>query len=221
MSKKQCIIFGTNSFAKMIRHCAEKYCDMEFVAYTVDRQYIEQTTFDDLPVVAFEDIGEYYPKERYSILMGLGYSKMNELRRKKFIQIKEKGYYIENFVHPKTIKDDTFKMGEGNIIFEAVVLGYNAKIGNGNIIWNGSNISHESIVGDFNHFSGGTMLGGKTVIKNNCFFGMGSVIRGDRIIEDYTLVGAGCFINKNTKPYGVYVPARSVCLEDKKSTDLM
>lgn len=221
MGKKKCIIFGVNSFAKMVKHCAEKYCDMEFVAYAVDAKYKKEDEFDNLPVVAFDNIEEIYPPEEYNFMLGLGYSKMNELRKQKFMEIKEKGYYIESFVHPKVIKDDTFVMGEGNVIFEAVVLGYEAKIGNGNIIWNGSNISHESIVGDFNHFSGGTMLGGKTVIKNNCFFGMGSVIRGDRVIEDYTLVGAGCFINKNTKPYDVYVPARTVCLEGKKSIDLM
>ena len=50
---------------------------------------------------------------------------------------------------------------------------------------------------------------------------MNSVIRGPKIVEDYTLVGAGCYINNDTKAYGVYVPARSICLENKKSTDMM
>ena len=109
----------------------------------------------------------------------------------------------------------------GNIIFEGAVLGYNVKLGNGNIIWNGCNISHESVIGDFNHFSAGTTLGGKTVVENNCFFGMNSVIRGPKTVADYTLVGAGCYISDNTEPYGVYVPARSVHLENKKSTDMM
>ena len=77
------------------------------------------------------------------------------------------------------------------------------------------------LIGDFNHFSAGTTLGGKTVVENNCFFGMNSVIRGPKTVADYTLVGAGCYISDNTEPYGVYVPARSVHLENKKSTDMM
>ena len=220
MSDK-CVMFGLTDFAKMVRHCVEKFTNKRIVAYIVDERYKTEEFFDGLPVVAFEHVQELYPADEYSFFIGLGYSKMNNVRKQKFYEVKQMGYKIESFVHPQAVRDDTFELGEGNIIFENVVLGYNAKIGNGNIIWNSCNISHESIVGDFNHFSGSTTLGGKTVIKNNCFFGMGSIIRGDRVIEDYTLVGAGCFINKNTKPYGVYVPARIVCLEDKVSTDMM
>ena len=221
MKKEKCVVFGLTTFAQMIRHLTEKFYDVEIVAYTVDRKYKQEENFDGLPVVAFEDLEQKFPNSEYSVLIGLGYSHMNDIRKQKFEEIKAKGYEVENFVHPKVVMDDTFEMGEGNIIFESVVLGYQAKIGNGNIIWNGTHISHESVVGDFNHFSGGTMLGGKTTIKNNCFFGMGSILRGDRIIEDYTLVGAGCYVGNNTKPYGVYVPARTVCLENKKSTDMI
>lgn len=221
MKKMKCVIFGLTTFAQMIRHLEEKFYDVEVVAYTVDGKYKTEDVFDGLPVVAFEELEQLYPNTEYSVLIGLGYSHMNNIRKQKFEEIKSKGYTIESFVHPQVIRDDTFQMGEGNIIFENVVLGYKAKIGNGNILWNGTHISHESIVGDFNHFSGGTMLGGKTMIKNNCFFGMGSILCGNRVIEDYTLVGAGCYVGQNTKPYGVYVPARTVCLENKKSTDMM
>ena len=40
-------------------------------------------------------------------------------------------------------------------------------------------------------------------------------------IADYTLVGAAAYVKKDTKPYSVVVPARSVELEHKMSTDLM
>lgn len=221
MKKTKCVIFGLTSFAQMLRHLEEKFYDVEVVAYTVDGKYKQEDVFDGLPVVAFEDLEKNYPNNEYSVLIGLGYNHMNNIRKQKFEEVKNKGYEIESFVHPQVIRNSTIEMGEGNIIFEGAILGYEVKMGNGNIIWNGVNISHESIIGDFNHFSAGTTLGGKTTVKNNCFFGMSSILRGNRIIEDYTLVGAGCYINNNTKPYGVYVPARSVCLENKKSIDMM
>lgn len=220
MPKKKCVMFGVTSFAKMVRYYIEKYNDIDVVAYTVDAKYKQEDQFDGLPVVPFEDIESIYPVDQYSMLMGLGYSKMNDIRKQKFIEIKQLGYKIESFVHPSVIQD-IGEIGEGNIIFEGAVLGYNVKLGNGNIIWNGCNISHESIIGDFNHFSAGTTLGGKTVVGNNCFFGMNSLIRGPKVVADYTLVGAGCYVSNDTKPYGVYVPARSICLENKKSTDMM
>ena len=221
MKKSKCVIFGVTPFTQMIRHLEEEFYDVEIVAYTVDRKYKQEDDFDGLPVVAFEDMDQKYPKEKYSVLIGLGYSHMNDIRKEKFAQIKGKGYRIESFVHPRAIRDDTFEMGEGNIILEGAVLGYKVKVGNGNIIWNGCNISHEDDIGDFNYFSPGVTLGGRIVVKNNCFFGMNSVARGARVIENYTLIGAGCYMNNNTKSYGVYVPARAVCLEDKKSIDMI
>ena len=220
MNKRKCIMFGLTTFAEMVRYYVEKYTDIEVIAYTVDAKYKKENIYDGLPVVAFEDMDGIYPSDESLVIIGLGYSKMNDLRKQKFIQVKEKGYKIEGFIHPSVIQD-IGERGEGNIIFEGAVLGYNVKLGDGNIIWNGCNISHESVIGDFNHFSAGTTLGGKTIVKNNCFFGMNSVIRGPKIVEDYTLVGAGCYINNDTKAYGVYVPARSICLENKKSTDMM
>ena len=38
-------------------------------------------------------------------------------------------------------------------------------------------------------------------------------------LADYTLVGAGANVMKDTNPYDVVVPARSVILDVKKSTD--
>ena len=221
MKKKKCIIFGLTIFTQMLRHLEEEFYDVEIVAYTVDRKYKQEDVFDGLPVVAFEDLAQNYPNSEYSVLIGLGYSHMNNIRKQKFEEVKSKGYKIESFVHPQVIRDNTFEMGEGNIILEGAILGYKVKIGNGNIIWNGCNISHESIIEDFSYFSPGSTLGGKTIVKNNCFLGMNSVVRGSRVISEYTLIGAGCYVNNGTKPYGVYVPARSVCLENKKSTDMM
>ena len=220
MSNKQCIIFGTTSFAKMLRHYVEKFTDMKIIAYAIDKAYKDGEFYDELPVVEFEKIEKFYPANEYSFLIALGYSKMNDMRKKKFYEIKEKGYMLENFIHPSVVSDYA-EMGEGNIIFENVTLAYNVEIGNGNIIWNGCQISHECIVGDFNFFSGNALIAGQTIVKDNCFFGINSAVRGGNTIEDYTLVGAGCYLNNGSKPYGVYVPARSICLENKKSTDML
>ena len=63
------------------------------------------------------------------------------------------------------------------------------------------------------------IIEGKTIVKNNCFLGIQSAVRGNRILEDYTLIGAGAYMNHSTQKEGVYVPARTVRLENKKSKD--
>lgn len=220
INEKKCIIFGVTPFAKMIRHYVEKYSDIKIVAYTVDRAYKSEDTFDTLPLVEFERVEQEYSTEEYSFLLALGYKGMNELRKQKYQAVKEKGYKLENFIHPSVVKD-YLEIGEGNIILENVTLAYGVKIGNANIIWNGCQISHESIIGDFNFFSVSSLIAGKTVVKNNCFLGVNSAVHGARTLEDYTLIGAGCYMNSSSKAYGVYVPARSICLENKISTNML
>lgn len=218
--KKNSIIFGVTPFAKMIRYYIEKYSDIEVVAYTVNASYKNINIFDQLPVVAFEEIEKQYPSDKYSFILAIGYTCMNNIRKQKYQEIKAKGYELENFIHPSAIKEHT-EIGEGNIVLENVTLAYDVKIGNCNIIWNGCQISHESVIGDFNFFSVSSLVAGKTIVKNNCFLGVNSAVRGARVLEDYTLIGAGCYMNYNSKKYGVYVPARSEYLDSKKSINML
>ena len=220
MKRKKCIIFGMTIFTKMLRFYIDTYSDMEVVAYAVDEKYKEVDIWDDLPAVAFEKLRIEYPADQHVLVIGTGYSQMNNLRKQKYEEGKSMGYSIEGFIHPSVVQH-LVKCGEGNIVLEGAILGYKVKLGNCNIIWNGCNISHESEIGDFNYFSPGVTTGGKTLVKNNCFFGMNATIRGARTIENYTLLGAGCYMNDDTEEYGVYVPARSICLNNKKSTDML
>lgn len=220
MKKRKSIIFGMTPFAKMIRYYIEKYSEIEIVAYTVDAFYKDTDTFDNLPVAAFEEVENQYPSDQYSFILAVGYTHMNSIRKQKYQEIKAKGYRLDNFIHPSVVKEN-IEIGEGNIILENVTLAYDVKIGNCNIIWNGCQISHESVIGDFNFFSVSSLVAGKTIVKNNCFLGVNSAVRGARVLEDYTLIGAGCYMNYDSIPYGVYVPARSVYLENKKSINML
>ena len=107
-----------------------------------------------------------------------------------------------------------------NLILEHAVLAHGVSIGHGNIIWNAVHLSHETKMENFNYLAPGTILAGKSEIGSNCFFGIGSSIRGKRYIADYTVVGAGAYINEKTEKCGVYLPARTKLLPQKKSADL-
>ena len=58
------------------------------------------------------------------------------------------------------------------------------------------------------------------MIRNNCFFGNNCTIKNGIEIKDKTLIGAGCYISKGTDEEGVYVPQRSIKLENKSSLDI-
>lgn len=215
---KKIIIFGLTDLALRVSHHILQDSQYEVVAYTVERKYMQEQ-FLNKPVVPFENIEKYYPPESFGMLICVGYTSMNKVRERIFSEAKVKGYRIMSYIHPTaTISTDT--MGEGTIIFERVIIGQFVKLGAMNVFDIGTVISHHSEIGDFNYFAPSVAMAGYATVGKNCFFGVNSTIRNKVSISDYTLVGAGCYISKDTEPYSVQVPARSVTLERKSSLDM-
>ena len=214
------IIFGANDLGRLLKYYIEKEDTRNVVAFTMNRDYIEKDSFLGLPVVEFETIEKKYSTEDYEILIAIGNSKMNNVRKKIFEECKEKGYIVASFIHP-SCSIHSNDIGEGNILLENCLVYPYSKIGKGNLLWDHVLISHDCIVGDFNTFSSYADLCGYVKIGNNGYFGKHCILNDFMEVADYTLVGAAAYAKKNTKPYDVVVPARSVVLEHKKSTDLM
>ena len=162
---------------------------------------------------------EYYSADVYDVLLAIGAKDMNKLRERLFHFCKEKGYHIASFVHPSCLISPDAQIGEGNIFLENILIQPFVKIGNGNLFWDHVAISHNETIGDFNTMAGGVGLSGFIKIGNNCYIGKYSMVFDNVSIADYTLVGAGAHVKNDTQEYDVIVPARSVLLEGRKSTD--
>ncbi len=218
---KDLLIFGANDLGRLLKFYLEDDHDPRAVAaFTMDKAYITENTYLGLPVVPFESISEEYPPDAYEILLAIGNSKMNDIRKRVFLECKAKGYTVASYYHSScSIHSD--RIGEGNILLENCLVYPFAEIGDGNLMWDHVLISHDCIVGSFNTFSSYADLCGYVTIGSNGYFGKHCIINEHSVIADYTLVGANAYAKKETRPYDVVVPARSVILEHKKSTDLM
>lgn len=214
------VIFGNGDFARLLKYYIEADDERDIVAFTVTQDLIKDDYFYELPVVPFENVEKLYPPEHYDILLAIGNSRMNNLRKRFFKECKSKGYSIASFIHSSCSIHNP-NIGEGNILLENCLVYPYAKIGNGNLLWDHVLISHDCEVGDFNTFSSYADLCGYVTIGNNCYFGKHCILNDCMKVADYTLVGAGAYAKNNTAPYDVVVPARSIILENKRSTDLM
>ena len=214
------VIFGASYFAEMLAYYVEKYDDVDVLAYTVDRKYIDKSEIYGKPLVAFEDLDKLYDMSNVYVLIALGYKNMNDIRKAKYLEAKSKGYKIAGFVHPEAYIEKC-DMGEGNIILERVNIGHGVRLGNCNILWNSAVIQHDCDISDFNFIAGGSVFGGKVTVRDNCFFGLNCTIRSAITVENYTLAGAGCYVSKSTESNCVYVPERTKMLEGKISKDFM
>lgn len=210
---KKIILYGNSEFSKLIKYYFEADTKRKIEAVTVDREYIKDNEFENIPVIPFEEVENYYSPSKYEILVAIGYSNMNTLRKKIFEKCKAKGYSIASFIHSSVLMAENVKLGEGNIILENSIIQPFAKIGNGNLIWHNVSIAHDCEIGNFNTITGMSSINGANKIGNNCFLGSNSTIKDHLVIANYSLIGAGTYISKDTEEYGVYVPNRAIKLE--------
>ena len=217
---KKIIIFGTGDFARLLKYYLDEDDDREVVCFTANASNITENTFRGLPVVPFEEIEKTYSAEEHEILLAIGNARMNDIRKRIFLECKEKGYTIASFFHSSS-KLHNLEYGEGNIILEDCLFYPFAKIGNGNLFWDHVIVSHDCTIGDFNTFSGSADMAGYVTVGNNGYFGKQCLLNDGIQVGNYVLVGACGYAKKNLKDYEIIAAPRSMIVDNKKSTDLM
>jgi len=197
------IIYGNGRIAKILYQFAKKQYDV--VAFTVDKDFIEEDTIEGLPLVAFENIESEYAVDEYKMIIAVGYIQMNNIREKKYLEAKEKGYKFINYIHQSVDVHDNILLGENNIILDHVTLQPYVEIGNSNFIWSNSVVAHGSKVKDTNWITSGVVISGDSTICSKCFLGVNSTIGHNITIEDENFIGANTLITKNTQPKEVFI----------------
>ena len=218
MSKNEIIIFGTGEFAQEIFLYLEKFSEFKVVAFTIHKEFIKEEKLYEKPIIQFEEIENNYSPNEVSMLICIGFSKMNKKRERIFLEVKNKNYKLENFIHPSNYVWDELEIGENCIILENNVIRPHVKIGNDVIIENNNVISHHCIIKDHCYITSQTIIAGHVTIESNCFLGINCTIRNRIKIEKESLIGAGAVILKNTKEKEVY-SANTVMLS-RKSNEL-
>ena len=218
MSENKIIIFGTGEFAQEIFLYIEKFSKLKVVAFTIHKEFIKEEKLYEKPIIPFEEIENNYSPNEVSMIICVGFSKMNKKREKIFLEVKNKNYKLENFIHPSNYVWDELEIGENCIILENNVIRPHVKIGNDVIIENNNVISHHCIIKDHCYITSQTIIAGHVTIESNCFLGINCTIRNRIKIEKESLIGAGAVILKNTKEKEVY-SANTVMLS-RKSNEL-
>jgi len=214
------VIFGLLDTAELAHYYLQNDSDHEVIAFTVSRKYLEQDSFKDLPVVAFEDVESIYPPSDFYLFAPMTAKNMNKLREQIYLKGKAKGYSFISYISSKATVFDN-EIGENCFILEDNTIQPFTTIGNNVVLWSGNHIGHHGEIKDHVFFTSHVVLSGHCVVESHCFFGVNATIRDYTHLKKGTLVAMGASLTKQeTKEWGVYVGNPAKRLEGKLSYNM-
>ena len=92
------VIFGTGDFSSLAHFYFNEDTEHEVVAFTMNKEWITEDSFEDKPVIAFEDILKLYPPNEYKLFAPMSFKQMNDNRKKIFNKGKELGYTFATYI---------------------------------------------------------------------------------------------------------------------------
>ncbi|MES1219059.1 MAG: acetyltransferase [Bacteroidota bacterium] len=217
MAQNDVIVFGVGQLASLAHFYFKHDSSYNVVAFTVDKQFLTSETFEELPVLPFEDIQEKYPPTEFAMFLPISFKRMSHLRREKYEAAKSKGYKCISYISSKASTWPGMQIGENCFIFEDNTIQPFVKIGNNCVLWSGNHIGHHTEIKDHVFITSHVVISGCCLIEEHSFFGVNSSVRDETIIGRETLVGMGAVITKDTPPESVWFSAKSIQQVGKSS----
>ncbi len=214
-------IVGNADYAVMIGNYLKNTTKISIDGFTVKGEIIKEHSLNGFPVIPAESMQKLYPPDDCSLLMGIGYRRMNQIRETEYRRYKDMGYTFINYIHPTAIIEKDVVIGEANNIFEGVIIQSGVKMGDANNAYGGAMIAHDTQLGSFNFLSVKACVAGCVHVGNHCFMGANSTVKDHIEISDYTLIGAGAYANKSSNPYDVIAAPKASVLEGRSSLEFI
>lgn len=190
MARTRLVIYGNGQMARMFVHFARLEYDV--VAFTVDRDVLDEPSIEGLPVVPFDALEKQCPPAAHRLITAVGYREMNDLRARKYREGRERGYTFARYVHPSVVRHPNVTIGENSIVLDHVALHPYTTVGHSVFIASNASIGHGCRIGDLCWINSGVSVGGETVVGESSFLGINATL-GDNIE-----VGRQCFVGAHT-----------------------
>jgi sugar O-acyltransferase (sialic acid O-acetyltransferase NeuD family) len=204
MSRKL-VIFGARQIAEVLGWYFTRDSDYVVVAHTVDGAFLGEDTFQNRPVIAFEELARHCPPEDHDMFVALSYAKMNAIRRAKYEAARAAGYRLASHVSPRASAWDGLELGDNSFVMEHNVVQPFARIGSNTMLWAGNHIGHHARIGDHCFLASHIVVSGAVTIGDGCFIGVNATLRDGITVAPSCLVGAGALLLGDTQPQQVFM----------------
>ncbi len=203
--KRRLVVFGSGDIAELAHFYFSTDSDYQVAAFTVDAEYLTTDSFCDLPVVPFEDVTRRYPPTDFDFFVALSYSKLNAVRKEKYLAAKALGYRLASYVSSHATVLNQGRIGDNCFIFEDNTVQPFVTIGCNVTLWSGNHIGHHSTIGDHSFVSSHVVVSGGVTVGEQCFLGVNSTLRDHITVGDRCVVGAGVLLLRSAEADGLYI----------------
>ena len=202
---KKLVIFGCGDIGQLAHYYFSLDSEYEVVAFTVDAPFVPGPEFCGLPVVPFEELGACHSPGDVQVFVALSYSKLNAVRKEKYLGVKALGYSLASFVSSHATVLNQGRIGENCFIFEDNTIQPFVRIGNNVTLWSGNHIGHHATIGDHTFLASHVVVSGGVSIGEQCFIGVNATLRDHIRIGDRCVLGAGALLLADAEAEGVYI----------------
>ncbi len=202
--KKSILIVGAGETAELACDYFENDSEYTVAAFTVEREYIRETTFLGRPVLPFEEIEHAFPPQEHPAFVALSYGRMNRDRIRLFELTAKKGYDFVSYVSSRAFVGRKTSIGKNTMLMEDNVLQYGTSVGDNVILWSGNHIGHRTVIGNHTFLSSHIVVSGFCNIGERCFLGVNATVGDGVKIADDCLIGGGSLILADTKQGEIY-----------------
>src|SRR3954470_4661565 len=95
------VVFGVSQWAELAHFYLTHDSPHEVVGFTVDREYLEHPEYQQLPVVAYDELERHFPPSDVKLFIPMSFKRMNHLRAEKYHDAKSRGYELVSYVSSK------------------------------------------------------------------------------------------------------------------------
>jgi sugar O-acyltransferase (sialic acid O-acetyltransferase NeuD family) len=204
---KKLVIFGCGDIGQLAHYYFNSDSGYEVVAFTVDTAFVPGPEFCGLPVVPFEELTERHSPGDVEVFVALSYSKLNAVRKEKYLAVKALGYPLASFISSRATVLNEGRIGENCFIFEDNTIQPFVTVGNNVTLWSGNHIGHHSVIGDHCFIASHVVVSGGVEIAEQCFIGVNATLRDHVKVGARCVIGAGALLLADAEPEGVYIGA--------------
>ena len=191
------IIFGTGEIAELAYYYFTNDSQYEVVAFVADDEYVNNSTFQNLPLVKVSEVCDLYPPQDYKAHVALSYNKLNQIRERKYNLMKSLGYDLVSYVCSKSVTWSDLNIGDNCFILENQTIQPTVKIGNNVMVWSTNHLGHNCHIDDHAYLASGITISGHTKIGKRTFIGVNASFKDFITIGDDCFITMGAIVTKN------------------------